>query len=156
MEKRTRRGEPDWFRAPPSREPAVWGAPRSLWSDAQITRKLRELTQDHRREEKQLCTADFRLCTHHDQDPDATAVTATLETHTASPAAARGLNSRRQVEPSPALPATPDWSAPLLCTFRLVEGAAAPEYSPSPGAVPPTIPCEADWVLSSPIRPWLG
>lgn len=40
VEKRTRRVSRTDFRTPPSREPAVWGAPPSnLWSDAQITPK---------------------------------------------------------------------------------------------------------------------
>ena len=81
VEKRARRVRRAGFRTPPlSRARGVGSASSDLYQRHGFLRKLRELTQDHRREEKQLCAADFRLCTHHDHDPDATAVAATLET----------------------------------------------------------------------------
>lgn len=156
VEKRTRRVRRTDFRTPPSREPEVWGAPPSnLWSDAQITPKTPGTYTGSStwREATLYC----RLSPSYPSRSRSRCDSSHCDTRNTHSFAARGLNSRRQVEPSPALPFTPDWSAPLLCTFRLVEGAAAPlSDSPPPGAVPPTIPRTADWSLSKPDPPLIG
>lgn len=112
--------------------------------------KLRELTQDHRREEKRLFPPDFRLCPHDDQDPDARAA-AGAPGQTQLRAQPRGRSSGPQVEPA-GPPSALDWPAPRPCALRLEEAAAAPlSDSPPPGAAPPTIlPVRLGGVFSSP------
>lgn len=94
--------------------------------------KFQELTQDHRREEKQLPPPDFHLGPH----PDVTAA-AEPGTDPALPAAAR-TELGPQVE-STGPPSAPDWLGSRPFAFRLEEAAATPlSDSPPPGVVPPT------------------
>lgn len=143
--RRTRRVKLAGFSTPPV--PRARGVGRTFLQPPTrpiVPPELWELTQDHRCEERQLFPPGFRFCPHRDQDTNATVAAADPGTDTVSPTAALGLNSGRQVEPSPALPSAPDWSEPRPCTLPLVERAAAPvSGSPSPGAAPPTAPRRA-------------
>lgn len=125
---------------PPVSEPArpagrAVGAPRSsLGPDHRPFPTPRELTQNHRREEKQLIPPDSRLRPHHDPDPDASGRQAPGQTQLR--ARPRSPSSAAGGAPGP--PSAPGWPAPRPFALRLEDSAASPlSDSPPPGAAPP-------------------
>lgn len=99
-----------------------------------ILQKLWELTQDHRREEKQQFLPGFPLGAHYSYNPDATGTATPLGT--ASRSTALGWTLAARLSPA-RLSLHARWAAPGCPAFLLVKREGAPMIdSPYAGATP--------------------
>lgn len=111
------------------------GSPSSNFSRTHLLlRKLWELTQDHRSEEKQQFPPGFPLDAHYSYNPDATCAATPMGTALRSTALGWTLAARL----SPArLSLHARWAVPSFPAFRLVKREGAPKSdSPYAGATP--------------------